>query len=330
MGSPLALEAATVTSDEPVQYFVYTYGGLQYALPVLHVLEIVQVSEWLPFHGDLPGCFGNIVHRNTVLPVFDPTVLGTNLAGMPTPPATVIIVKHLETVFGLAIDRYVTVIPLDMGTAGDAPGVSRGKPFVEGVHAYRNNTLITFSVSAIGHAVQRLFGDQTVISEDGASEQAPGVLATEAVQHRFLCARLERMTLGIPVENVIEIIEDCEVTPLFRVTACLRGLINLRGQVLACLDLSQEFGLPLRKLEEHNQFIVLQGDDTELALRVDEVLDIWLLPQTRIQKAETAFSGEILRYVHGVIETGDRTIMILSVPALFDSPHLRPYQGQEG
>lgn len=326
----LALEAATVTSGEPVQYFVYTYRGLQYALPVLHVLEIVQVSEWLPFHGDLPGCFGNIVHRNTVLPVFDPTVLGTSLTVTPTPPATVIIVKHIETVFGLAIDRYVTVIPLDIGTAGHASAVSRGKPFVEAVHAYRNNTLITFSVSAIGHSVQRLFADQTVISEDRESEQARGALAAEAVQHSFLCARLERVTLGIPVEKVIEIIEDYDVTPLFRVTPCLRGLINLRGQVLACLDLSQEFGLPLRKLEEHNQLIVLQGDGTELALCVDEVLKISRLPQTRIQKAETVLSGEIIRYVDGVIETADGAIMILSVPNLFDSPHLKPYQSQEG
>ena len=319
-----------MTSDEPVQYFVYTYRGLQYALPVLHMLEIVQVSEWLPFHGDLPGCFGNIVHRNTVLPVFDPTVLGTDLAGTPTPPATVIVVKHNEIVFGLAIDRYAAVIPLDTGAAGNAQATSRGKPFVEAVHAYRKNTLITLSVPAISHAVQRLFGAQTVIADDSESAQAHGVLAAEAVQHSLLCARLERVTVGIPVEKVIEIIEDYDVTPLFKVTPCLRGLINLRGQVLACLDISQEFGLPLRKLAEHNQFIVLQGDGMELALCVDAVLDIRLLPQTRIQKAETVLSGEIIRYVHGVIETADGTIMLLSVPSLFDSPHLQPYQRQEG
>jgi len=319
-----------VTSDEPVQYFVYTYRGLQYALPVLHILEIVQVSEWLPFHGDLPGCFGNMVHRNTVLPVFDPTVLGTDVAGTLTPPATVIVVKHNEIVFGLAIDRYVTMIPLDRGSAGNAPAVSRGKPCVEAIHAYRNNTLITFSIPAISHAVQRLFGVQTIISEDSESAQAPGALAAEAVQHGFLCARLERVTLGIPVEQVIEVIEDYDVTPLFKVTPCLRGLINLRGQVLACLDLSQEFGLPLRKLEEHSQFIVLQGDGAELALCVDEVLAIWRLPQSRIQKADTVLSGEIIRYVHGVIETAEGIIMLLSVPHLFDSPHLQPYQRQEG
>jgi len=319
-----------VTSDEPVQYFVYMYRGLQYALPVLHILEIVQVSEWLPFHGDLPGCFGNIVHRNIVLPVFDPTVLGTDVAGTLTPPATVIVVKHNEIVFGLAIDRYVTMIPLDRGSAGNAPAVSGGKPCVEAIHAYRNNTLITFSIPAISHAVQRLFGVQTIISEDSESAQAHGAFAAEVVQHGFLCARLERVTLGIPVEQVIEVIEDYDVTPLFKVTPCLRGLINLRGQVLACLDLSQEFGLSLRKLEEHSQFIVLQGDGAELALCVDEVLAIWRLPQTRIQKAETVLSGEIIRYVHGVIETAEGIIMLLSVPHLFDSPHLQPYQRQEG
>lgn len=319
-----------MTPDEPVQYLVSTYRGLQYALPVRHVLEIVHVSEWQPFHGDLPGCFGNIVHRNTVLPVFDPIVLGTNLPGTPTPPATVIIVKQVDTVFGLAIDRHVTVTPLDMGTAGHAQAVSGGNPFVDAVHAYRNNTLITFSVSAIGHAVQRSFGNQTILSEDTERDHARGVLVAEAVQHSFLGARLERVTLGIPIETVIEIIEDYDVTPLFRVTPCLRGLINLRGQVLACLDLSPEFGLPLRRLDEHSQFIVLQGDGTELALRVDEVLKIWPLPQSRIQKADTVLSGEIIRYIHGVIETADGPVMILSVPNLFASPHLQPYQRQQG
>jgi purine-binding chemotaxis protein CheW len=330
LGCRRALEAAIVPSDELVQYFVYTYRGLQYALPVRHLLEIIQVSEWLPCHGDLPGCFGNIVHRNMVLPVFDPTVLGTDLAGTPTPPATVIIAKHNEIVFGLAIDRYVTVMPLVMSSASHAPEVSRSKPFVEAVHAYRKNTLITLSVPAICQAMQRLFGDQTLISDDSESTQAQGVLAAQTVQHSLLCARLAHVTLGIPVEQVIEVIEDYDVTPLFKVAPCLRGLINLRGQVLACLDISQEFGLPLRQLGEHNQFIVLQGDGTELALCVDAVLDIWRLPQTTIQKAETVLSGEILRYIHGVIDTAEGTIMLLSVPSLFDSPHLQPYQRHEG
>jgi len=327
-----------VTSNEPTQYFVYTYRGLQYVVPVMNIVEIVQVAEWLPFHGALPGCLGNIVHRNTLLPVFDPTVLGTDVPGEPIPPTTVIVVTHGDTVFGLAIDRYLTVLPLDTHAEvrpadshipGNGSAVSRHKPFVERVHGYRNNTLIMLSVRAISDVVKRLFSHQMILSEDGKNASAPGALAAEAVRYSFMCARIERVVLGIPVEKVLEVIEDYDVTPLFKVHPCLRGLINLRGQVLACIDISQELGFPLRKLEEHNQFIVLQGDGTELALCVDEILDIRLLSHHRFQKAETVLSGEITRYVHNVLETQDGTIVILSVPDMFDSPHRQPYQRQE-
>ncbi len=71
--------------------------------------------------------------------------------------------------------------------------------------------------------------------------------------------RIERVLFGIPVEHVIEIIEGYDVTPLFKVPPIVRGLLNLRGQVLACLDISVELGLPPRRLEERNQFVVLKG-----------------------------------------------------------------------
>ena len=318
-----------------VQYFVYMYRGMHYALPVMHILEIVQVSEWLPFHGDLQGCLGNIVHRNTLLPVFDPTVLGTNVPSEPAQPETVIVVKHRDTAFGLAIDRHVAVVPLATAPeaesngrrpTSDTAGVARRKSFVEGVRGYRNNTLMTFSVAAISEAVQQVFGEQTVIAEDREDAHTRGALAAEAVRHSFMCARIESVVFGIPIERVMEVIEDYDVTPLFKVTPCLRGLINLRGQVLATVDISQALGFPLRRLDEHNQFIVLQGDGTELALCVDEILGIQWLPHARIQKADTVLSGEIIRYVHGVLETAKGTIMILSVPDIFDSPHLQPYQ----
>jgi len=311
---------------------------MHYALPVMNILEIVQVSEWLPFHGDLQGCLGNIIHRNTLLPVFDPTVLGTNLPSAPAKPDTVIIVKHSDTAFGLAIDRHLAMVPLATAPeaesnghhpTSDAAGVFRHKPFVESVHGYRNNTLITFSVAAISEAVQQVFGEQTVIAEDREDEQTRGALAAEAVRHSFMCARIESVVFGIPIERVMEVIEDYDVTPLFKVTPCLRGLINLRGQVLATMDISQELGFALRRLDEHNQFIVLQGDGTELALCIDEILGIQWLPHARVQKADTVLSGEITRYVHGVLETENGTIMILSVPDIFASPHLQPYQRQD-
>ena len=333
------------SATEPLQYFVFVYREIQYALPVTPITEIIRVSEWLPFAGDLPGCFGNIVHRDLLLPVLDPTVLGTDLTGEPAKPTTVIVIRHDDTVFGLAIDEHVAVVTLEAHAKADPGGrpaidkarASEGaaaqpesKPFVESVRAYLNNTLITLSVAAIGSLVKPLYSDQRLISESGGERQEQDAsAAAEAMRHSFMCARIEDAALGIPVEQVMEVIEDYDVTPVFKVTPHLRGLINLRGQVIACFDISQELGFPLRRLDERNQFIVLQGDGAELALCVDGVLGLHPLPHDRIQPAETVLSGEITRYVHGVLETEQDTILILSVADVFESPHLQPYLRQE-
>jgi purine-binding chemotaxis protein CheW len=328
-----------MATHEPIYYFVYTHRGLQYALPVMNILEIVMVSEWLPFHGDAPACLGNIVHRDTLLPVFDSTRLGTDLPDDRTTSDTFIIVKHGNVVFGLTMDRHLDMLTFDTVTPaeptaspthGDTAAVSASKPFVDTVRVFRNNTLITFSVETICDFVGRIFGAQTNITADREhAEQACLASAIETAQQTFMCARIENVSFAIPIEKVIEVTEDCDVTPLFKVSPFLRGLINLRGQVLGCIDISEALGFPPRRLDEHSPFIVLQEDNAELALCVHEVLGIRMLPQHGIQKADAVFSGEITRYVHGILETENGTMMFLSVPDIFDSPHLQPYVRQE-
>lgn len=328
-----------MTTHAPIYYFVYTHRGLQYALPVMNIIEIVLVSEWLPFHGDMPACLGNIVHRDTLLPVFDSTRLGTDLPDDTTTSDTFIIVKRDDIVFGLSMDRHLAMLTFDTGTPsepttptthGNAAAVSVSKPFVNTVRVFRNNTLITFSVEAICDLVGRIFGDQANMAADREhAEQARLASAVETAQQTFMCARIESVSFAIPIEKVIEVTEDCDVTPLFKVSPFLRGLINLRGQVLGCIDISEALGFPPLRLDAHNPFIVLQEDNAELALCVHEVLGIRMLPQHGIQKADAVLSGEITRYVHGVLETENGTMLFLSVPDIFDSPHLQPYVRQE-
>ena len=109
----------------------------------------------------------------------------------------------------------------------------------------------------------------------------------------------------------------------------IRGLINLRGQVLACLDISDDLNLPLRQLEENNQFVVLKSEDAELALCVDKVTGIRRIPVERIQKADLVLSGDLTRYAVGVFEGEEGSLFLLSVAAVFDSPQLEPHRRSE-
>ncbi len=119
------------------------------------------------------------------------------------------------------------------------------------------------------------------------------------------------------------------MSPFFGVDQALRGLLNLRGRVIACFDISEFLGLDLRSLGESNRFVILRGGGAEMALCVDDVLNIRNLPAAGIQEADSIFSGEIRDYVSGIFESADGRVFILSVPRLFESERLLPYREAE-
>jgi purine-binding chemotaxis protein CheW len=223
------------------------------------------------------------------------------------------------------MDGFVSVAALD--ASSETAGRDEANcAYVEKARAYRDNTLVLLSLGAIVLLVKRHFASQHLMT--GPAEPAVLQDAVAAYGEQiFLCARIEQVLFGFPIEHVIEIIEGYDVTPLFKVPPMIRGLINLRGQVLACLDISVELGLPLRALGERNQFVVLKNDSAEMALCVDKVTGIRRL--ATFQKAETILTGEMNRFASGMHEGKDGTLMILAVPALFDAPSLQPYRGVE-
>lgn len=311
---------------QELKHFVYAHRGFQYAVPVANVLEIVEVPSLLPFHGTLRGALGNIVHRDHVLPVLDATELCTGLGPGPGRDVETIVVLQRDGVLcALAIDRYITVVQLGPGStaaAADAAVVRDERQLVETVVAFRNNSLIVLSVAALMTLVEHQFGDQHVLREDG-TVAGPVADAADADSNGYLCARIGTAVLGIPIEPVLEVIENYEVTPLFLVDPSLRGLINLRGQVLAVLDISGDLQLPPRMLEEVSQFVIVRADDTEFALCVDKVVGQRRIRRDQIQSAEALMTGELARYLVGIHQSETGPTLIISVPNILQLTRLQ-------
>lgn len=60
---------------------------------------------------------------------------------------------------------------------------------------------------------------------------------------KYLTVALDRETYGLAVLNVREIIRLQRITPVPSMPAHVRGVINLRGRVIAVVDLRTKFGL---------------------------------------------------------------------------------------
>lgn len=308
----------------PSRHFVYLDRGLQCAVPVADVLEVVEPPGLRPTHLGLPACLGDFIHGDRVVPVLESAALVREVGPRAPGPLVVLVLRRDERFVGLTLERFVAV-----ATLAPPPATAGGEGFVAFVQGFRDSALVVLSTDRLVRAIAGV-GDQRVVrGDEDERRDAEGSVPAEEVRRDVLCASLEGLVLGLPVEDVLEVIEDCAVTPLFAVGPMLRGLINRRGEVLACLDISEPLGFGPRAFHERSQFVVVRGDRGEAALCVDRVHRIRSLPVAGMQEASAVLGEPMARFTSSVAETGADTVFVLSVRRILEAPELQPHRSGE-
>lgn len=99
---------------------------------------------------------------------------------------------------------------------------------------------------------------------------------------------------------VREVYRAGDITPLPGSPSFVIGLTNLRGEVLAVLDLRQFFEVEKTDESEHPQIVVLGRDRVEFGILVDDVYEVSTLRLEDILDAPGSVSGAARDYLRGV------------------------------
>jgi len=300
---------------------VFTKDGSPYAVPILHVREVLLVPGLIRAPAPEPGFLGYLDFRSALCPVLDLRALtGSGAADTDPGPFTLVVLETEGGLAALRIDRFLESLVLDPETpAPDSPGEGR---LVRRTLRYRGGALHLLDLDALS-ALARARRDPGADQAAGAVPNA-GRPASDEVE--MICFGIGHYRLGIPITDLVEVIEGYSVEPLFGVDPFLRGLINLRGQIIACVDISEALGLSARKMEEKNQYVLLQDRDRDLALCIDSISKKQRFPRDRIQNVDHLFGGELGDYLLGIIEDGEGRIFVVSGAKIFASRHLTAYQ----
>ena len=76
--------------------------------------------------------------------------------------------------------------------------------------------------------------------------------------------RIDDHFFGVPIESVQEVIRSPEVTRVPRAHPAVRGLINLRGQLLIAVDLRHRMNLGTTDMTQKSVNVVVRTDDDVL------------------------------------------------------------------
>ena len=309
------------------EYFIYEKEKKNFALPVTSVLEIVETGQIEDLGLDLYGCIGGIVNREKLVPVFDSVTLSLNQNMKNSGITTIIIVLFDDVTFGLTMDAFVGVDKLPtLPKLNPINNHEKENRLVSAVVGYQKSTLTIFSPENISKTVIARLDEQALTSKNGELEE---VLvesdANKNPSNQFLSFSIENINLAIPIEQVREVIEEYGVTPIFNVPALLRGLINLRGNVIACLDIATEIGLNQKPLTMTTKYLIISYQDSTIALCADVVHGIKDLYIQNIQKPDSVLDERQQTFVQGIYETDDKTLLLVSVPDIFETEYLIEY-----
>jgi chemotaxis signal transduction protein len=88
----------------------------------------------------------------------------------------------------------------------------------------------------------------------------------EVLEHGLACFYLGDAAFGLSIRLVREINPHLEITPAHKAPSYVRGLINLRGQIVTVIDLGERLGLGLRTIGPESRLVILKTNSELAAL----------------------------------------------------------------
>jgi len=143
-------------------------------------------------------------------------------------------------------------------------------------------------------------------------------VTTAAKPGRYLTFRLGRESYGLPVLGVREIIRLCPITPVPRMPAYIKGVINLRGKVIPILDLRAKFQLSSESYSDRACIIVVQVGAPPAAVMlmgaiVDAVEEVVQLAAAELEPTPDFGGSPATDYILGMatVHGGVKTLLDL-------------------
>lgn len=129
---------------------------------------------------------------------------------------------------------------------------------------------------------------------------------------KYLIFMAGHLKLGVVAEQVVEILNNQLITYLPMLPDFIRGIINMRGQMIPILDIRSRLGLPY---QEDSLVIVLNLGDIQLGILVDAVDQMLDIPKANILPIP-ANSTQMLVSGMCSLPDGSGTMMVLDCEQL--------------
>lgn len=161
-----------------------------------------------------------------------------------------------------------------------------------------------------------------IVSAQGAQPQ--GAAPQDVGQGRteqLLTFIVDDREYGVDILRVQEIRGWSPAMPIPNAPPYLRGVINIRGDIVPIADLRQRIGLPSLDYGETTVVVVLRvqlgGKERVMGIIVDAMSDVTSIPTSCVRPPPVLQDGKDARLARGIAALDDKMLTILDVDQIF-------------
>ncbi len=121
---------------------------------------------------------------------------------------------------------------------------------------------------------------------------------------------------GTDTLNVKYIEEVLPITRVPRTPSFIKGVINLRGEIVPVMDLRNRFNMPAADVTEETRIIILNVEDIQMGIMVDSVLETLEIPEESVENTAGFGNDVLMDYIIGIGKMDNRIINLLNLSKL--------------
>ncbi|MDZ7794212.1 MAG: chemotaxis protein CheW [Spirochaetia bacterium] len=149
----------------------------------------------------------------------------------------------------------------------------------------------------------------------------------EIQENKFLMCRIGNEYYGIDIQHVTDIIELQKITEVPDMPEYVKGVINLRGNVIPVIDMRLRFGLESKEYDDRTVITVVKIKDFSIGFIVDTATEVQDIPEKNIDPPPSfQESGEKNKYIAGLGKIDDQVIILLDMEKLVGKEEIESIQ----
>jgi len=124
---------------------------------------------------------------------------------------------------------------------------------------------------------------------------------------------------GIDIKAVQEITAYRPLSRLPNTPPYVKGILNLRGNVISIMDPRIKFGLKEVVFNKTSVIIIFKSLDNTIGMIVDNISDVMTIEKKYIEKPADVSTEINTKFVDGIGKIGEKFVIILNIDKMFSN-----------